>query len=234
MHYGKFIDMRTVHERLIEARKSAGYANARDAAEAMGVPYPTYAGHENGSAGIRATVAERYARKFKVSLEWLLTERGPMKANGERMASIQGLAGAGPEGSVLFATGDGNFGEVPAPVGSGPDVTALEVRGTSMRGLAEDGWIIFYEERGAPSEEHIGEPCVCWLEDGRVLIKTPYRGSSPGLFHLESTNAPLMRDVAVREMAEITDIKTRRAARRFVRQNPEQELEDIQVAKRYI
>lgn len=60
------------------ARKAAGYETAADAAKALGMPYPTYAGHENGSSGFRHKTAAIYARKFRVSLEWLLTERGTM------------------------------------------------------------------------------------------------------------------------------------------------------------
>lgn len=67
-----------LHERLATARKQAGFANVRDAAKALGVPYPTYAGHENGSSGFRADKGELYARRFKVRFEWLMAGAGPM------------------------------------------------------------------------------------------------------------------------------------------------------------
>lgn len=67
-----------LHERLLEARKQAGFATAREAAEAVGVAYPTYAGHENGSSGFRADKGELYARRFKVRFEWLMRGSGPM------------------------------------------------------------------------------------------------------------------------------------------------------------
>lgn len=67
-----------LHERLKKARKHAGYASVREAAEALNVPYPTYAGHENGSSGFRRQSATKYARRFGVSLDWLLDEKGPM------------------------------------------------------------------------------------------------------------------------------------------------------------
>jgi transcriptional regulator with XRE-family HTH domain len=74
-----------LHERLKKARKHAGYASVRDAAEALNVPYPTYAGHENGSSGFRRQSATKYARRFGVSLDWLLDEKGPMtNANPDR------------------------------------------------------------------------------------------------------------------------------------------------------
>ncbi|MEA3534263.1 helix-turn-helix transcriptional regulator [Rhizobium sp. CC-YZS058] len=68
-----------LHERLTEARKQAGFESAREAADALGVPYPTYAGHENGSSGFRADKGEIYAKKFKVRFEWLMRGTGHMK-----------------------------------------------------------------------------------------------------------------------------------------------------------
>lgn len=68
-----------IHDRLIAARHAAGYETAADAARSLGVSYPTYAGHENGSSGFRHKTAVIYARRFGVSLEWLLTGNGPMK-----------------------------------------------------------------------------------------------------------------------------------------------------------
>lgn len=74
--------MSEVSERLIQARKAAGFDTAIDAAHALGVKPPTYYSHENGSIGLRSEVATKYARKFKVSLDWLLTGRGEMSPSG--------------------------------------------------------------------------------------------------------------------------------------------------------
>lgn len=67
-----------LHERLVAARKQAGYTTAAEAAEALGVAYPTYAGHENGASGFRADKGDLYARRFKVRFEWLMRGAGPM------------------------------------------------------------------------------------------------------------------------------------------------------------
>lgn len=67
-----------LHERLTLARKRAGFATAVDAADALGITYSTYAGHENGSSGFRSDKGELYARRFKVRFEWLMREKGPM------------------------------------------------------------------------------------------------------------------------------------------------------------
>lgn len=68
--------MKEINKRLIEARIRAGFETATLAAEAMGMPYQTYATHENGSGGVPVKPAIKYAKKFKVSLDWLLTGKG--------------------------------------------------------------------------------------------------------------------------------------------------------------
>lgn len=78
------MNMSSMSDRLAKARADARFASAAEAATALGIPYATYAAHENGSRGFTAKSAERYARKFKVSLEWLLTGRGkPSDNRGE-------------------------------------------------------------------------------------------------------------------------------------------------------
>lgn len=67
-----------MHERLRIAREGAGFKTAVDAAAALGVRYPTYAGHENGTNGFRAPTGHLYAKKFKVRFEWLMNGTGPM------------------------------------------------------------------------------------------------------------------------------------------------------------
>jgi len=228
---GKLIVMSELSDRLMKARIYAGFLTVQEAVDALGVKYPTYAGHENGASGFKAPTGEVYAKKFKVNFDWLMTGRGPMVPDGERTVPIVGYAGAGPDGSVLYAEGDGNFGETIAPIDA-PDTTeALEVRGNSMHGLANDGWLLFYDDKTAPASEHMGEPCVCWLSDGRVLVKIPQPTRDPGLFHLESVNAPTMRDIPVDAMALITDIKTRAAAKRYIRRHPNIPIADVVVSR---
>lgn len=231
MFSGKLISMSDLADRLMRARVHAGYESVSDAVDALGVKYPTYAGHENGASGFKAPTGEIYAKKFKVNFNWLMTGKGPMLPDGERTVPIVGYAGAGPDGSVLFAEGQGNYGEAMAPVDAAENAEALEVRGDSMHGLANDGWLIFYEDKTEPGAEHMGEPCVCWLASGRVLIKEPQWGSAPGLFHLTSINARTMPDQAVDAMALVTDIKTRAAAKKYIRRHPNVEVVDLVIHK---
>lgn len=58
-------------ERLRGARRGAGFRSAKSAAAVLKVSYPTYAGHENGSRGIKDTELVEYSKAFNVSLSWL-------------------------------------------------------------------------------------------------------------------------------------------------------------------
>lgn len=73
--------MEEIFERLRSARERAGFTTASAAAHANGWRYPTYAGHENGSRGIKRPDLEKYADAFGVSASWLFsgkatTEKG--------------------------------------------------------------------------------------------------------------------------------------------------------------
>lgn len=73
-------------KRLQQARQAAGFRTAKEAAERFHWNYETYAQHENGNRGISRS-AKRYARAFKVSEAWLLTNTGP--GPGEDAANIE-------------------------------------------------------------------------------------------------------------------------------------------------
>lgn len=81
--HNAFMDGKALMEaqagRLKKARQAHGkYRNASEAARAMGIPEPTYLGHEGGTRGMGRN-AYRYAAFYRVSLGWLLWEFGPMK-----------------------------------------------------------------------------------------------------------------------------------------------------------
>lgn len=81
-----------LHERLALARRQAGFETAADAARALGISYPTYAGHENGSSGFKNEAGDQYARKFKVRFEWLMIGRGPMRSEVDAALSDPTIA----------------------------------------------------------------------------------------------------------------------------------------------
>jgi transcriptional regulator with XRE-family HTH domain len=71
--------MRTLADRLIAAREAAGYKKASEAIEAFGFSQFTYYQHENGTREPGKPLLERYAKAFKVSIDWLMRGVGEMK-----------------------------------------------------------------------------------------------------------------------------------------------------------
>jgi SOS-response transcriptional repressor LexA len=173
-----------IGERLATARRAAGYSSAAAAARALGIPYPTYAGHENGSRGLRKNIAD-YARKFGVSADWLLTGAGPRP---EASAVPIPAGGRLPYGGVV-AAGDwltvDEFNQdladqvVPESVPRHPGYPKLEqiawrVRGDSMdqAGILDGMWLV-----GAPYLEYVDR--IGELDNGAYVVveRTRYQGA---------------------------------------------------------
>ena len=89
--------------RLKAARISTGFPTAKEAAEAMGVSVATYIQHENGTRGFPADRAERYARFFRTTPQWLLYGR----ETGDRVE----VASLGPIIPIQGAVAAGIFRE---------------------------------------------------------------------------------------------------------------------------
>lgn len=76
----------TPAERLVEARKEAGYRSARSAATTFNWKPATYGAHENGSRGFDMDAATEYGRAFRKSPFWLLYGRDA--ATGDAIPEI--------------------------------------------------------------------------------------------------------------------------------------------------
>jgi len=200
----------TPAQRLERARKEAGYATAIDAAAQLKVAYPTYAAHENGIRGIGRS-AQRYAKFFGVSLEWLLTGVDP--SDPRRTVQSMGLVrkvGYVGAGQAVYGIDDGGPEFVDAPPDARDDTVAVEVRGDSMFPVFEDGTLLYYS-RMLPPKEMLNRRCVVHLADGRILVKTLRLGTSPSVFTLSSFNAPDMVDEVVEWTSPIEWVKPRYA-----------------------
>lgn len=71
-------------QRLRSARIAAGFTSASAAARRLNISVPTYLAHENGGRAFSVEDAKLYARRFGVSLEWLLTGEGDSAAGPSR------------------------------------------------------------------------------------------------------------------------------------------------------
>jgi hypothetical protein len=179
--------MATPAERLIQARKAAGYDDAASAARAMAITQSTYLGHENGSRGLSRS-APRYARFFRVSLDWLLNGRGEMHGRSTPLKLV-GEVGAG----AIVIPFERPTEEVHMPEAA--ELRVLRVRGDSQYPRYLDGELVMVETQKRDPRDVIGRYCLCITEDGRWLLKILRRGETPRTWRLESHNAPPEEDV---------------------------------------
>lgn len=199
--------MDTPASRLRWSRQRADHETATAAARAFGWPIPTYLGHENGDRNPSRQAAQKYAKAFRVRWEWILTGEGFPTATNTPIAVV-GYVAAG--GRINFSDPGGRLDEVPRPPESSPATVALRVKGDSMPGVAEDGWVVYYDERReGVTDDFVGALCVCWLENGSAVIKRVYRGRERGRFDLVSTGYEPIRDAVVLFSARVTWIKPR-------------------------
>jgi phage repressor protein C with HTH and peptisase S24 domain len=180
-------------KRLRLAREAAKYDTATAAAEAMGVKVPTYVHHENGNSGLSRAGA-KYARFYRISLEWLLTGKGEMRPSREkRFIPIKGYVGGGAIVDIFEEPGERQV-EIPAE----GDIEAFVVKGDSMRPRFLPGEIVLYDPDPAHSPaELVGQYAVVQTADGQTLIKILRKGSREDRYRLESFNADPIEDVEV-------------------------------------
>jgi transcriptional regulator with XRE-family HTH domain len=205
-------------QRLRHARTERGFDTAAAAAEAFGWNRNTYASNENGNAPFSWRKAKEYAQAFGVRPEWLYEQSGAKGPTaGAGLVRVIGKVGANPEGNVLFATGQEPDDLAPIPPGGTENAVALQVAGHSMRGLADDGALIYFEDqRTSPTADMLGQVVVVETEGDEVLVKRLLRGSEPGRFDLESIAGPTRHDARLRWAAHITAIIPPYQARRIL------------------
>jgi transcriptional regulator with XRE-family HTH domain len=99
-------DLKTIEGRLRHARVLAQYDGPAEAARAFGWVYSTYAGHENGSRGIKLGTLRGYAAAFGVSFSWLAEGKGEARPTGAKKVSERWQE-MSPEDRALYeAMGD--------------------------------------------------------------------------------------------------------------------------------
>ena len=222
--------MEEQHDRLRKARIEAKFKSAAAAARAFNWNKNSYSSHENGNAAFSYKMAEEYAAGLRVRAEWLYAGRGPMReaaialldAAEEEGVRIIGSVGAANDGEVIMETAHDRWDYAPLPPGGTKRASALEVKGGSMPGIADEGSLLYFEEQVTkPTKDMINRIVIVETMDGRVLVKRLMRGSENGLFDLQSVVGPTLEDVQIRWAAHITaiipPIHAQKVIRRWVR-----------------
>lgn len=178
--------MTELAERLVAARSHAGFSTAQAAADALGVKYPTYAGHENGSSGFRAATGAVYARKFKVSFEWLMSGRGsmlpePMVSEALEVPLLSWVSAGAMMREDVADEALGHIKIANLPAG---DWIALEVRGDSMDRISPPQSIIAVNRR----DKHLVANACYVIGDGEGNATYKRFRPNPMRFEPVSTN----------------------------------------------
>lgn len=147
MHDG---GMDTPASRLKAARERAGYRNAKAAADALGMKEAGYRHHENGTRDYTYRSAQKYAKAFKTTAEWLMDgereeeDLGPQQAREAVLLSWVGAGQLGPVAPIESIEAVGRIAVDRLPPG---DWVALQVEGSSMDRIAVDGSTIIVNRR---------------------------------------------------------------------------------------
>jgi transcriptional regulator with XRE-family HTH domain len=201
----------TPAQRLLFARKKHGkYRRPTDAAKAFGWTVPTYLGHENGDRNPSRAAAIRYGRAYGFRWEWILEGEG---APQSKVLNVRvPIAGEIRRGSAVHFYSDEKIkNTAELPPGGTASTLAIEVCEGSMRGIADDDWLFFFDHvRQPPTSELMGKLCIVELDAGQVLVKKLAPGRKKGRYDLESAvSEPTLRDQRVKWAARVTWIKPR-------------------------
>ena len=202
-------------ERLRAARRKY-FRSARTAAFSLGVPVSTYGAHERAERpdgrDYGPEEARRYARRFGVSPEWLLTGRRiapedlsfpDHEAPKKPTVPIVGYVGAGGE-AHYYAVSQGNLDEAEVPEIPTDISQIFEVKDTSL-GPYFNRWMVFHDEpRDPPTDDLFGYLCVVALKDGRVLLRQIEPGATEGHFDLIPQSGETIKDMQVAWAARVT------------------------------
>jgi hypothetical protein len=178
--------VRTRGERLQFARKQL-FKSTRLAAKALGVPFSTYWQHERaeleGGRDFGPNEAERYARHFEVTPEWLLVGLG-LRPNGKK--------GERPKVPVVGYVGTG--GQVHPFAIERDDLDKVDLPRAPMSTVA---LVIRNSVRRRASPDMIGKLCMVALEDGRILIGQIRRGPRDELFNFITSTGKTVESAAI-------------------------------------
>ncbi|MCJ2068296.1 helix-turn-helix domain-containing protein [Methylobacterium sp. J-030] len=213
------LKLATKSERLRWARINAGFPSAAQAARRLGVPYGTYAGHENGLRGVKESELERYAKAFGVTVIWLIY--GDEQEDLEnQLVPYFGLAGFHPEGRLDGVVEAMNTNWLTYPRISDRPLAYIVVAGNLARGIADREWHITIERNFTPpDEDHIGCLCVCKIKGGNYFLRTLQRGRKNGRFDLEGPTFETRRDEQVEKVSFVSTILTTAAVRELNKLN---------------
>ena len=172
----------------LRALRSGAKMGQEELASDLGVTRPMVSRYETNSIAMPDYVVDRASQLFGVTPAFI--RYGDTQ---NRMVQVLGRVGAGAHVEAIEVPS--RWVEVPA---SWADALALEIDGVSCYPVYEDRDIIIIRgPRRLVESEFLGKMSAVETHDGLGLVKRVRRGSGPGLYTLESPNAPPIEDVAL-------------------------------------
>jgi hypothetical protein len=218
-------------QRLRSARKRR-FKSARAAALAMGIAVATYGSHERaqlpGGRDYGPDEARRYARRFGVTPEWLLTG-GRQEEQEEdvedpfenpfdipfppeqfeeprtRRCPVMGYAGAGDAGH-FYSVSQGYLDEIDEPDSLTDTTDIIELREHGL-GPFFDRWLLFFGEMREPvTPDLLDYVCVAALDSGRMVVGKLRLGQTGGRYDVISDFGESFMDISIRWAAKVTTL----------------------------
>ena len=198
--------MRRIDRRLEKTGKSR---RAASIAAGLNPEYLRNLDEDESSPSIRAL--KKLAPVLLTTVSWLADESGPESPdeaaeNAERVP-VWGHVGAG--GRIeRFEVDSGPTDYIPTRDGWGPKTAAVQIKGESLGRLFDRWYAIYDEVRDPPTDDLIGELCICETGDGMIYIKRlkKFRGKK---WTLESNVDAPIPDVTIKWAAKVKSIVPR-------------------------
>jgi hypothetical protein len=175
----------------------ASQGGAAAVGRAAGVPPTTLYSYLDGKTrSLKGETQSRIAAAFNISEEQLYRAREALTC------PVVGRIELG-RGLMFFDDNPENFERVDCPPFGTETSVALRVVGDEVNPSFAD-WLLFYDdEKKEPGPEHLGQLCMLWLEDGRVVARWLRQGDQPGRYNLTGQAAPQIMNVAVRFASKV-------------------------------
>lgn len=204
-------DRRMNYPKVIKDMLATGGMTQAEFAKRLKVTQPTVSRWLNGSQKPEIDQHERIAAEAaRIGLDHLISRASALPEEDDEPAGVPVKGWVGASAEAEYYPEETRLDLAPTISDATAKTVAFEIRGTSL-GDWFDRWFVYFDnERRPPEPELIGEPCVVWLADGRVLVKRLQRGKD-GLFDLFSNRdgvAPI-RNVAVEYAAKVKHIGRR-------------------------
>lgn len=184
----------SVADRIRRSRIAAGYRTAKEAADALRKPYPTYAGHENGSRGIKSGEITLYAQAFGVSEHWLVFGTTSHRRRLRLVGEINDHTMSEIDREI----------EIDVPFDCPPETVALRFKDSSYEPVYYAGEIALVHQRPLERGENIR--AIAETASKKLIVGKLLKFNAPGLCHFQLATGQTLLDVEVNWVKKIVGL----------------------------